>query len=380
MRTMKLSKEDKIKYILAHPELSYDELAEELGYKSGESVRGFCKRNKLPNKRNNSQAQRTGENLAEMVAKVIKRKKKTVGELADTFNVPPKAIRTAIDTLQAQNKVIDSDDTGFQLAKDIQPVHEPLTIDFKKYKEIEYPIGFVTDNHIGSKYERLDVLNSLYDRFQEYGVQTVYNGGNMIDGEARFNKFDIYVHGVNDQVKNFVEKYPQRKGIITRFVTGDDHEGWYTQREHINVGQLIEDVARRHGREDLEFIGHMERDIVMKQSGGQSIIRVIHAGGGSTYAISYTSQKYVESLQGGEKPHIVLVGHFHKFDWSYPRGVHVVQGGCTEDQTPFMRKKRIEAHVGGVVLWVKQNELGVFTSVKVEWLPYFDKKFYQYKW
>jgi len=72
---------------------------------------------------------------------------------------------------------------------------------------------------------------------------------------------------------------------------------------------MIEDEAKRNGRNDLIFIGHMERDIEYKQAKGSSIIRVIHAGGGSAYAVSYTSQKYVESLQGGEKPQIVLVGH-----------------------------------------------------------------------
>jgi hypothetical protein len=45
-----------------------------------------------------------------------------------------------------------------------------------------------------------------------------------------------------------------------------------------------------------------------------------------------------------------------------------------------MRKKRIQAMIGGCIVWVKQNDLGVFTSVKVQWIPFFDKKYYEYKW
>jgi hypothetical protein len=45
-----------------------------------------------------------------------------------------------------------------------------------------------------------------------------------------------------------------------------------------------------------------------------------------------------------------------------------------------MRKRRIQAMVGGVVMWVKQNDIGIFTSVKVEFLPFYDKKFYSYRW
>jgi len=305
-----MKKEERIKFIISHPEMSYSELAPHLGYKGAESVRDFCKNNKLPNKKNNSQSQRSGEDLATMITKVISKKRLSAVELADMFNVSPRRIFEAVEELKKKNIAVDNfNNGGLQLAVDIKPIEEPFRIQLSKHKEKEFPIGFVTDNHVGSKYERLDVLNALYDRFKSYGVETVYQGGNIIDGECRFNKFDIYAHGVDSQVKNLIEKYPVREGIKTYFITGDDHEGWFVQREHVNIGQMIEDEAKRNGRNDLIFIGHMERDIEYKQAKGSSIIRVIHAGGGSAYAVSYTSQKYVESLQGGEKPQIVLVGH-----------------------------------------------------------------------
>ena len=317
--------------------------------------------------------------LADRIAASIKTKK-SLRELSDQFDVSPKKIEAAIAQLKERNILVDIfSDGGFQLAKDIAP-KAPGVIDLSKHTEVEYPIGFVADTHLGSKYERLDVLNALYDRFEQYGIETVYHGGNWIDGEFRFNKHDIYVNGFEGQVRNFVEKYPQRKGMKTHIISGDDHEGWYVQREHIDVGKTMVDRAVAAGRHDLIDLGYMEYDVEYKQPGGKSIIRVIHAGKGSAYAISYTSQKYAEMLQGGEKPSVVLVGHFHKFDWSYPREVHIIQGGCTQDQTPYLRKSKIQAMVGGCVLWVKQNDIGIFTTVKVEWIPFYDKKFYAYKW
>lgn len=304
----------------------------------------------------------------------------SVEQLADHFSCCPREIRDAIVELETNATLLDTDNDLVALERDLKTHEAPLAIDFSKYAETEYPLGVVADNHIGSKYERLDVLESLFDRFQSYGVQTVYQCGNIIDGEARFNKFDIYAHGVEGQVANLIEKWPRRAGIVTQFVTADDHEGWYVQREHIDVGKKIEHDAYEAGRDDLRHLGYMERDIEYRQENGSNRIRVIHAGGGSTYATSYTSQKYVESLQGGDKPPLVFVGHFHKFDYSFPRNVHIIQAGCTEDQTPFMRKRRIEAHVGGCVVWVKQNTLGLFTSVKVEWVNFYDKTFYAYRW
>lgn len=376
-----MSKDEKIKYILANPGKTYSHYAKVLGHSSVDGVRQFFKRHKLPNLRNNIQAKRTELDLPMQITKAIKNRRRTIVDLADLFDVAPKQIQAAINELKVKNSIIDNfTDGGIQMAKDMMPIEEPHKIDMSKHKETEISFGFVADSHIGSKYERNDVLEALYDRFAEYGIDTVYHGGNWIDGEARFNKHDIYVHGIEAQVENFIKKYPQRKGMKTYIISGDDHEGWYVQREHINIGQKMEDEAKRAGRDDLIDLGYMERDIELKQPNGSAILRVIHAGGGSSYATSYTSQKYVESLQGGEKPHIVLVGHYHKFDYSYPREVHVVQGGCTEDQTPFMRKKKLQANIGGCVIHIKQASNGVITSFKVEWLPFYDKKFYEYKW
>lgn len=376
-----MTKEERIKFVLDNPQMQYAELAKHLGYKSADSARQFCKTNRLPNKRINSQSGRFEIDLAEQVAKAIKTKKKNLRELSDFLNVAPKQIVEAMKALEGRNVMVDNySDGGFQLATSIKPVDGAVAIDLSKHGETEYPIGFVADTHLGSKYERLDVLNNLYDRFASYGISTVYHGGNWIDGECRFNTYDIYVHGIEAQLNNFICKYPRRKGITTQFVSGDDHEGWYVKRQHINIGKTLVDRAKESGRDDLVDLGYMERDIEYTQPGGKSTVRIIHAGGGSCYAHSYTSQKYAESLQGGEKPSIVLVGHFHKYNHDYPREIHVIQGGCTCDQTPWMRKRRIQAMVGGVVLWVRQSEAGIFTSVKVEWIPFYDKKFYAYKW
>jgi len=319
--------------------------------------------------------------LASAIHTKLKKQKLSVEQLADIFDIAPKEVRHAIDSLKKTHVLICESQSGeISCDTEMQPNSKPDYIDFTKHGEVEIPIGVLADTHLCSKYERLDVLNALYDRYESYGITDVYHGGNWIDGEARFNKFDIDVHGIGGQIGYFLKHYPQRKGITTHLISGDDHEGWYVQREGINIGQTMEDSAVRSGRNDLKDLGYMERDINLQREDGSAIMRVIHAGGGSAYAISYTSQKYVEALQGGEKPKIVIVGHFHKFDWAYPREVHVIQPGCTQDQTPFMRKKRLQAMIGGCVLWVKQARNGVITSLKVEWIPFYDKKFYAYHW
>jgi hypothetical protein len=246
-----------------------------------------------------------------------------------------------------------------------------------------YRFGVTGDNHLCSRYERLDVLNALYDLFEGEGITRVFNTGNWIDGEARFNKHDLKVHGLDNQLNYWIDNYPQRPGVVTEYITGDDHEGWYTQREGINVGKYAERKARDAGREDLVFLGHMEADIILPAPNGQTVVRVLHPGGGSAYAISYTSQKIVESYTGAEKPNILLDGHYHKAGYNYIRGVHVVQTACTQDQTPFMRKKRLAAHLGGWIIEFSVDEQGAITRFKKEFIPFYDKGYYEkwgYKW
>ena len=73
---------------------------------------------------------------------------------------------------------------------------------------------------------------------------------------------------------------------------------------------------------------------------------------------------------------MLLLGHFHKLDYSFPREVHCIQTGCTEDQTIFMRKKRIQAMVGGGICTLKRAADGTINRCQVEFITAFDKKFY----
>lgn len=316
------------------------------------------------------------DTLKEDVFKIILKGKRKFSyeELADKFDVPPKRIKEVISSLENEDKNFRYTPGGVEVTDVIEKSFS--TIDAKHLVGQKIRFGFVTDNHLGSKYERLDVLNALYDRFAMEGIETVYNAGNVIDGEARFNKFDIHVYGMENQCKYFAEVYPKRDGIKTYYITGDDHEGWYVQREGVNIGKFMEQKAREAGRDDLIYLGHMEHDVVLKSKKGKATIRIVHPGGGSSYAISYTSQKLVESYSPGEKPSILLMGHYHKMAFDYIRGVYVVQGGCTMDQSPFMRKKRLDAHVGGWICEVQQGENGVIQSFKAEWIPFYSQDFY----
>jgi hypothetical protein len=73
----------------------------------------------------------------------------------------------------------------------------------------------------------------------------------------------------------------------------------------------------------------------------------------------------------------LLIGHYHKFEYGYPREVHCIQAGCTEDQSLFMRKKKIAAHVGFCEVKIRQDSRGAVVRCAVEWFPYYDRGYYE---
>ena len=122
--------------------------------------------------------------------------------------------------------------------------------------------GFTTDNHLCNRHSRLDVLNHAYDHFEREGISLVYNAGNWIDGEARFNKTELLTApGMDHQLDYLIDNWPVREGIETHYIAGDDHEGWYQQREGIEVGRYLQSRAREAGRDDLTYLGYGEADV-----------------------------------------------------------------------------------------------------------------------
>lgn len=246
-----------------------------------------------------------------------------------------------------------------------------------------FVFGACGDQHMGSKYERLDVNEALYDRYVEAECTAVFNTGNYIDGDASFNVHDVHTHGLTPQARYLAANYPSRHGVTTYAVTGADHEGWYAKREGVDVGGHVEQQFRIAGRTDWVDLGYMEAPVFIYHpaTGNGSILSVVHPGGGSAYAISYSIQKIIESLDGGEKPAIGLYGHYHKLWAGNIRNVWVLQTGCGQDQTPFMRQKKLEAHVGGALVTIKINpESGAVTRFQPEMIRFFNRGFYSNRW
>ena len=307
-------------------------------------------------------------------------KAKTIVELADTLDVSPKTISESLELLAVEGYDVEIMKGIIPDRAASTPPPEPFRkISIDNYVEGKWQkFGVVSDTHLCSKQERLDVLHTMYDLFEAEGIDTVYLPGNYIDGVTTFNMFELKTPvGFDKQMDYFLEQFPHKPNIKTYFIDADEHEGWYFKREGIIPGRHLENMAKGVGRDDLVYLGYLESDVSYLTPEGRTIVRLFHPKRGTAYAVSYSAQKIVESYQGGEKPDILIVGHFHKAEYMpHYRNIHVIQAACCQDQTVFMRGKSIEAHVGGWIVRFKQRPLGSVCRLQAEFVGFYDRAYH----
>jgi hypothetical protein len=146
-------------------------------------------------------------------------------------------------------------------------------------KDNTFLFGAAGDLHAASKYTRWDVREELYEWFANEGASCNFDTGNWIDGDANFNRYDLEVSGLDRQIKLLAKRHP--RNIPTYAVWGDDHEGWYVQREGVDVGAYAEHVMQEAGHKWVN-LGFMEASVALKNknSGKVATMAVVHPGGG----------------------------------------------------------------------------------------------------
>lgn len=331
--------------------------------------------------KNAIKAEKVAKKLTPQVAlKELKKQKQPTNFFSTKYDCSVQDIFDVFEQLIEQGYLVCKMGDVWVLQK--EPQQGTKHIEYVSREDNTYIFGFIGDTHIGSKYCRHDVLQSVYKHFGENDIDRVFHAGNWIEGESHFNKYDIEIYGMDNQCKELAKRYP-KIDTVTYAVAGDDHEGWYAQREGIDIGKHAETIMIENGRSDWEDLGYMEAfvPLVNSNTGKKCMLLLMHPGGGSAYAVSYRPQKLVESFTGGEKPAVLLIGHYHKMSYNHFRNVHCIQVGCTQDQTPFLRKKSIHVDLGGGICKLTQDpRTGAIESCQVQFFTYMNKGHYNDRW
>lgn len=221
----------------------------------------------------------------------------------------------------------------------------------------------ISDTHIGQKKFHYPLWEEVVRRSRE--VDIVLHPGDHLEGMSGRpgHVYELNQIGYAQQKAECIRLYKQ----IEKPIYGIDgnHDQWFKQRGDAGaiVGEDL-DAALPHYHHLGEWEGDLEHNGVR--------IKLFHSGDGTAYAHSYKLQKLVESFTSGEKPHLVLSGHYHKALYQCSRNVHGFECGTICGQTRWMRAKKIQAHLGFWVLEVTPSIGGGIYSIKQEFIPGFE--------
>lgn len=282
----------------------------------------------------------------------------SVEELANVADVSPKRVREALERLGRDGYRVAEDADRIVLKRRPVPsanVHRALF----KGKTVRF--GVVSDTHLGSKHERLDELHHAYQVFKDEGITTVYHPGDLVCGYGIFpgQNTEVHKHTYNDQVDYAVEVYPKVEGIHTYIIGGNhDLEGAWGKAGANPV------VAFCNQRDDFTYLGDYQATVELEQG---TRIYLLHPKGGIGYAADYKVRKLAEGFEGGAKPNVMLIGHFHRRFDVEARGIHCLLSGCFEAGGSFgprlgLSDPAVGFHIvtmtvaddGSVVRWVPE--------------------------
>jgi len=217
----------------------------------------------------------------------------------------------------------------------------------------------VTDTHIGHEKFNYGLWDQLAKDAKD--VEMVIHSGDHLEGMSGRpgHIYELECVGYKAQINRARELY----SMIEKPIYGIDgnHDQWFKQKN--NAGVVVgEELAMT--LKNFTHLGEWEGTLDLD---GLKLL-LFHANDGTAYATSYKSQKLVESFSGGEKPHIVLSGHYHKALYHFTRNVHAFESGTICGQSRFMRGKKLAAHMGYWIVDVTYNETGV-TRLIPEFVP-----------
>ena len=217
---------------------------------------------------------------------------------------------------------------------------------------IETNLCVISDTHLGTKEQQLTLINEVYKEAHRRGIDTVLHIGDVLDGDytavRKEQQYQLFLRGFDEQVGYVIEMYPHVDGITTYFIQGS-HDETHLKNGGATAGKWIDRC-----RDDMVYLGQDKATFKINN------LRILmdHPGGGNAKSYSYKPQQAIEGLNPGEKPNILLQGHYHKSYYMFYRNVHSLLVPCIVNQSQFMKKMNLQNVVGAYFLKIYSDEKG----------------------
>lgn len=252
------------------------------------------------------------------------------------------------------------------------PTHYNFQTDLSRQLPLEGCVGLVSDTHLCSNAERLDLVNLAYDTFASRGIKVVLHSGDFLDGNNvyRGHENNIKVTGDMAQAKYFIQKYPRREGITTYGISGNHDLASYLKTGNDMLSLVVNGFKYEgkdvKGRDDIKYLGHYAHRIIFPQ---QVTVELIHPLGSNPYSKSYKQQRRSENMDRNTRPDLQVSGHFHDFNFLWAGGTFFLAMPGFQDATEYFKRLGLPRGMGFVILHYRIKD-GKFVSLSPELFMY----------
>lgn len=228
----------------------------------------------------------------------------------------------------------------------------------------------ISDTHLASKYDRLDILRYLYDKAEKEKVNYILHSGDVTEGlSGRPQQIhELKETSYTGQRDYAIEKYPESE--IPTYMIAGNHDLWWIKQCGADI---VQDIC--HNRADLHYLGSDCEDLKI----GKLKIRIFHGKNGNCYARSYRLQKYLDSIPSEELPHILQTGHIHQAFYMKQGKTHCFQTSCLQDLTPYARSQGLSNDKSVWWIDIYMNSNGTPTQVQQELETFNQKRLRKYR-
>jgi hypothetical protein len=290
--------------------------------------------------------------LTQEIYNIIIDKGYGVLKLRKEFNVTERVARDWISI----SKYFNSHNMPFLTDPLIQPkVHVNYKIEGNNFK-----VASLADWHIGSKAFKKEAFITFIKYCKDKGVEIFLAPGDLIDANNvyRGQEYELEIVGIDDQLDALCNIVPDLGKLF--FITGN-HEYAVYKRVGKNVGP---DIAQR--RKDFVFLGAIEG----KVSINDIPFDLFHGAGKGSYAVSYKIQKRIEGYVPGDKPRILLVGHWHQMMEFTSRNITAYHCGSFQGPTILSKQFCLPNINGGWIIDI-MAEAGEVKTINSEFIFFY---------
>lgn len=228
--------------------------------------------------------------------------------------------------------------------------------DLSQTMPLEGVFGLVSDTHLASVAERLDILKDAFDTFEKAGVKQVFHCGDMTDGwqEYRGHIQYVKVFGSQPQAARVIKCWPRKPGMTTYVIAGNHDMDSYSKDKVDRLSLVTHGFQHEgkyyEGRDDIKYVGQYSHTIILPQ---QVMMHLLHPRGNAAYAMSYKQQKRSEAMDRNLRPDIQCSGHFHTFTHIWLNHTHFLAVPGMQDETEFFKRLGLPRSVGYMLVYYK---------------------------